>query len=304
MLPTHNALAELRRIRIRVEKRDAAIRRLLMAVVRDRANRNRERRKRARLPLVMAGLDEMEEMIVRPMTRLDNRAALGVPRDAVGIARAFGDDLEFARARMHPPERAVEFVFLAVVRANAALIEHAVQSVEPAVRSPRQRIRQLVRVRAAKAGEHHFAADFLAVLLAQEEKVGRVEHPHAAVADRHARGNVQPFGKDGDLVRAPIGVRVFENLHPIAADARRLARILDALGNPDAPAIIESHRDGIHDVRFAGDEFDREALGHRHLADGFLRRVRLVRRLVLAPRSDAVVCWRRTIDTPPQQGTS
>ena len=88
-----------------------AIGRLLMAVVRDRADRHRERRKRARLPLVMAGLDEMKEMIVRPMARLDDRAAFGVPREAVGIAGAFGDDLEFARARMHAPQRAVEFVF-------------------------------------------------------------------------------------------------------------------------------------------------------------------------------------------------
>src|SRR6266404_6308678 len=121
-----------------------------MAVVRNRADRNRERWERARLPLVMAGLDEMEEVIVRPMTRLDNRAALGVPRDAERIAGAFGDNLEFARAGMHPPQRAVELVFLAVVRANPALIEHPVQTVEPAVRSPGQRVRQLVRVRAAE----------------------------------------------------------------------------------------------------------------------------------------------------------
>src|SRR6266516_7336303 len=130
-VPNANALAVLRRISVRVEIRDAAVGRFLMAVVRNRAKRNRERRKRARLPLVMAGLDEMEEMIVRPMTRLDNRAAFGVPREAVGIARAFADDLEFARARMHPPQRAVELVFLAVIRANAALIEHAVQTIEP-----------------------------------------------------------------------------------------------------------------------------------------------------------------------------
>ena len=141
-----------------------------------------------------------------------------------------------------------------------ALIEHAVQSVEPSIRSPRQRIRQLMRVRAAKASEHHFAADFLAILLAQEEKVGRVEHPHAAVANRHAGGNIQSFGKDSDFVRAPIGVRVFQNFHAIAPDAGGLARILDAFGNPNAPAIIESHRDGIDDVRFAGDEFDREPM--------------------------------------------
>src|SRR5438034_1455338 len=170
-----DAHSYIRRILVGVEKCYAAIGRLLMAVVRNRANRNRERWERARLPLVMAGLNEMEEVIVRPMTRLDNRAALGVPREAVGIARAFGNDLKLARARVHSPESTVEFVFLAVVRANAALIEHAVQSVEPSVRSPRQRIRQLMRVRAAETREHHFAADLLAVLLAHEEKVRRIE---------------------------------------------------------------------------------------------------------------------------------
>src|SRR4029453_11571175 len=266
-----NALAVLRRIRVRVEKCQAAISGLLMTVVRDRADRNGERRKRARLPLVMTGLDEMEQMIVRPMTRFDNRAAVGVPRQAVGIARTLADDLEFARARMHSPKRAVEFVFPAVVRANEALIEHAVQSIEPAVRSPGQRVRKLVRIRAAKAREHHFAADLPAILLAQEEKVRRVEHPDAAVTDLHARGNVQSLGKGLDLVSVSIRVRIFENFYAITTNTCRLPWILDALSNPDAPAIIERHRDGIHDVRFTRDQFDGEALGHRHFADGLLR---------------------------------
>ena len=143
-------------------------------------------------------------------------------------------------------------------------------------------------VGAAKTREHHLATDLLAVLLAQEEQVRRVEHPHAAVANRHARGNVQPIGKDRNFVSAPVGVRVFENLYSITTDAGRLARVLDALSDPDAPAIVESHRDGIDDVRFTGDEFDGEAFRHRHFAEGFLWRVRLVRRLVLAPRCDAV----------------
>jgi hypothetical protein len=41
---------------------------------------------------------------------------------------------------------------------------------------------------------------------------------------------------------------------------------------------------GFHDVRFAGDEFDFKAIGHRHLAESFLRRVRLIGRLILSPR--------------------
>src|SRR5258705_12860259 len=137
-VPDDDALAELRGIRVGIEKTDPAIGGLLMAVVGDRADGNGEGRKRARLPMVMAGLNEMKKMIVCPVTRLDDRTAFGVPRDAIGIARAFGDDLEFARARMHGPDRAVEQVFLAVVGVHAALIEDAIQAVEPAVGSPRE----------------------------------------------------------------------------------------------------------------------------------------------------------------------
>src|SRR6266566_2876582 len=109
-VPNTNALAVFRWVGVRVEINDAAVRRFLMAVVCNRADRNRERGKRARLPLVLTGFNKMEQMIVRPMASLNNRAALSVPCDAVGIACAFADDLEFARARMHSPQRAVEFV--------------------------------------------------------------------------------------------------------------------------------------------------------------------------------------------------
>src|SRR3989442_15793181 len=98
-------------------------------------------------------------------------------------------------------------------------IEHTVQAVEPPVRTPGQRVGQLVRVGTPEAGENHFAAVLLPVLLAQEEKVRRVEHPDAAVADRHARGNVQAIGKDRHFVSAAIRVRVFENLYPVTTYA-------------------------------------------------------------------------------------
>ena len=77
----------------------------------------------------------------------------------------------------------------------------------------------------------------------------------------------QPDG----VIRAPIGVRIFENFYSITTGAGGLARILDAFADPDAPQIIESHRNRVHDVRFTGNEFDSEAIGHRHFADRFLR---------------------------------
>src|SRR5438045_2455679 len=109
-VPDANALAVLRRIGVSIKIDDPAIRCLLMPVIGDGAHRHRERRKRTRLPLVMSSLDEMEEMIVGPMTRLDNRTTLSVPGDAVGIARPLGDNLKFVRARVHAPQGGVEFV--------------------------------------------------------------------------------------------------------------------------------------------------------------------------------------------------
>jgi len=86
----------------------------------------------------MAGLDEMEEMIVRPMTRLDNRAALGVPGDAIGIARALGEDLEFAGAGMEPPHRTGKIVLSSILKHDVALVEDTVESIKPAIRTPGQ----------------------------------------------------------------------------------------------------------------------------------------------------------------------
>src|SRR5688500_10144521 len=100
----------------------------------------------------MTSLNEMEEMIVCPMTCFDDRASFIVPGQSVRIARSLGDDLKLVRARMHPPQCAVELVFSPVVRPHAALVEHAVQPIEPAIRTPRQRIRQLVRIGPAKTG--------------------------------------------------------------------------------------------------------------------------------------------------------
>src|SRR5262249_50752225 len=135
-----------------------------------------------------------------------------------GVARAFGDDLKFVCARMHPPERAVELIFLAVIGAHAALVEHTVQSIKPAIRPPRQRIRQFMRVCAAEAVEDYFPARLFGVLLAQEEEVWRVESPDAAIPDCDAGRNVQSFGKCADFFCVSGGIGAFENFYSIATD--------------------------------------------------------------------------------------
>ena len=133
----------------------------------------------------------------------------------------------------------------------------------------------------------HFAADFLAVLLAQEEQVGRVEHPHAAVTDRHAGGDVQPFGEDGDLVRAAVARPCLRessrDRDPTPAGLRGYSMLSVIQMRPRSSKVIAM---GLTMSGSLATSSTREALGHRHLAEGFLRRVRLVRRLVLPMRDE------------------
>src|SRR5207247_2325525 len=111
--------------RVGIQDRDSTVRRLLVAVIGDRPDLHREGRICARLPRVVAGLDEMKEVIVRPVAGLDDRAPLGVPGDAVRIARSLSEDLELARAGVIPPHRTGEVMPLAVLRDDVTLVEHS-----------------------------------------------------------------------------------------------------------------------------------------------------------------------------------
>ena len=64
-----------------------------------------------------------------------------------------------------------------------------------------------MRVVAAEAGDDDFSLVGLAVAVGvlEEEDVGRVGDPDAAVADGDAGGDVQAVGEDGDLVDLPVG---------------------------------------------------------------------------------------------------
>ena len=110
----------------------------------------------------------------------------------------------------------------------------------------------------AEPGDDDLAGVGLAVAVgvAEEEDVGRIGDPDAAVADGDPRGDVQPVGEDGELVGLAVAVGVFEDLDAVAARARLAARVFEALGDPDPPALVERHRDGVDDVGLAGDDLD------------------------------------------------
>ncbi len=77
-------------------------------------------------------------------------------------------------------------------------------------------------------------------------------------------GMFKPVGEDRELVGPAVAVGVFEHLHAIAALSGRMARILEALGDPDAPALVEGHRHGVHDVGLARDNLNLKTGWHGH----------------------------------------
>ena len=86
--------AVLGRIGRAVEVVDAAVGRLLVLVVDDRLDRPGERRIRAALADVVAGLDQVPEVVDHAGAREER--ALGVDGDAPGVARPLAEDLEDA----------------------------------------------------------------------------------------------------------------------------------------------------------------------------------------------------------------
>src|SRR6266850_421974 len=115
-------------------------------------------------------------------------------------------------------------------------------------------------VSSAKSADNYFPADRLPIFLPKEQQIRRIQHPYAAVTHRYASRNIQVAGKRADSIPSPVAVRVFENLHPVASGPRPFARILDTFSDPNAPTIIERHRNRIDDLRLARHQLDAEPL--------------------------------------------
>ena len=124
-----------------------------------------------------------------------------------------------------------------------------------------------VCVARAKAGEEHLAHVCLVVAVGvlEKEKLRRVRHNDAAARKGERCGDVQAVGKDFHLVTFTVTVGVLENLDAIIALAAGLdfVRVIDALGDPQPPACVPLHVNGIHNLRFSGEELQLPA--DRHL---------------------------------------
>ena len=240
-----------------------------MLVLDDRFDLPGVRRIGPRLAVVIAPLNDMPEMVDH--TGRDEGAAPFIEGDAPGVAGSLGPQFEFVGARMQAEHGRVEDMLAPLVR-DVTLVEDAVESIQPAVGSPGERIGKLVGVGPAEPGDDHLAGvgPVIAVGVFQEENVGGVGHPDPAVTDGDGRGNVQPLGKHGHLVGGAIAVGVFEDFDAIASHTGGPAGVFEAFADPDAAPFIEAHRDWVDQVGFVGDQFDLEALRNPHVRQRFL----------------------------------
>ena len=145
-----------------------------MDVVDDRLHRPGKWRIRAPLADVVAGLDQVPEMVDHTGAREER--ALGVDGDAPRVARSLAPDFEDARPGVNPEDGAREMVSLAVFGHDAAGIEHAVPAVQPAVGAPGERIGELVSVAAAEARRDDLpgVGPAVAIAILQEKNIGRL----------------------------------------------------------------------------------------------------------------------------------
>ena len=231
------------------------------------------------LPRVAGPLDDVPE--VRHHARLDKTLPTLVEVDAPRVARALGEHLELMLGRVVAPHRGVDPLPLALGRpglANQRRAENAVTAVKPAVRPPGERVQGLVRVGfVVPAIEKNpgFTRGFrvVPILDRHEHQMGRRANPHAAEADFNAADQALPVHEHRALVELPIAIGVLENQNAIAPFALRPALgVIHPFDHPEPPAVVDAERDGLHDVRFAGEERGLESRRQGHLLGGGLGR--------------------------------
>ena len=106
--------------------------------------------------------------------------------------------------------------------------EHAVATVEPAIRAPDERVERFVRVFVGPAIEQHFRLairNVVAVLIGDEQQIRRRADEHAAEADFDAADQIQVLGEHLALVEFAVAIGVFENQNAVACPCPSGARI-------------------------------------------------------------------------------
>ena len=221
----------------------------------------------AGLTLVAGGRKDMIE--VRDHAGRIEELAPRIEIEAPGIARAFGEDLEDVAGRVEAPDSGVDLHALLVGRTRLAddrVREHAVVTVEPAIRTPDKAVERLVRVVEAPAVEQHdWLARLVVDVLRDEEEFRSRADPDAAVADFDAGDEIESVLEDRHLGVTAVLLHVFQDQDPIGASTvGTFLRVGHAFHDPEAAAFVEAHRDRLDDLGLGRDERDLETRGERH----------------------------------------
>ena len=191
---------------------------------------------------------------------------------------------------MKTPDRAAHRDALLRRRAWHAHLTHtgrAAAPVEPAVRAETQTVgKGVVHIRrASEPVEHNFrraVRHIVTITVGNETQFRRTHHPHAAVPDLDAGEHLQLVSEHLARVKVAVTVPVFKDKDAIAQIEIELIaglRVSVVFRDPQSPARVPRHRDGILHVRFGGEDSGFEAGRQSHLRRrlGSGHRPRLIR---------------------------
>lgn len=213
-----------------------------------------------------------------------------------GVAGALGEDFVLVTGWVIAPYGAVGSLALGLGRAgfsDEGGAEDAVATVEPAIRSPPERVERFVGVGLkipAIEENARVAGGFgrVPVVDRNEEEVGGGADPDTAEADFEAAHQVDPFEEHGAFIEVVVAVGVLEHEDSVAAaedigelrggglgevgpwragfggGATAALGVGETLGDPCAPPVVEAEGDGLDDVRFGREDVGLEALGQGH----------------------------------------
>ena len=239
--------------------------------------------------LVIAALHVVEPAGIAPvMSRIN--ASLGVDLDTEGVAASLGKDLVPARLGVISPDQLAHGMagFFAGIEAGASHVAgdgRPLGRVEPAVGAPAEAVHDRVRVFEAESLEVDLGVavgHVVVVAVRVEEKVRRVEHPHAASASCERGDDVQPIEKRLVPVEDAVAVGIFVNRDLVFAAkvVRRRGRdlvvdgapdavvadhlqsggegILQVLNDPEPASFVERDRDGLANDRLGQNQIELE----------------------------------------------
>src|SRR5439155_361616 len=160
---------------------------------------------------------------MRDHAHLGEELAVFVEVNAPGIAAAFSEHFENSPGRMITPDAGVHQLALSLGHARSADMrraEHAVATVEPAVRSPGERVQYLVRISGvipAIQKDLRIAGRPGIVPIADRDvhQVWRRADPHTTETDLESAHEVEVLQEHAAFVELVVVIGVFEDEYPV-----------------------------------------------------------------------------------------